>query len=245
MKVLFIQGLEKSLNEYIKPGIGGLGDYYKENTVPRVLGYLNLQRERFRDNFPFCLVFLLPPYALKYFMLRGADFFDWRSGFFKFDTEEGVLKAETTRLLSEDFPEYLAMTPQQRREKWLALETCLEEAQLEEKAGLLVQQANLFVVDKEYLAALAHYDKVLALQPEYVDAWYNRCIVLRELGRWEEALASYKYALLLQSSGNAGARLVVLIKLGRYRKVLASLKSIGQYILGLFLLLFIFWYFLF
>ena len=75
LKVLFIQGLEKSLNEYIKPGIGGLGDYYKENTVPRVLGHLNLQRERFRENFPFCLVFLLPPYALKYFMLRGADFF--------------------------------------------------------------------------------------------------------------------------------------------------------------------------
>ena len=135
-----------------------------------------------------------------------------------------MLKAETTRLLSEDFTEYLAMTPQQRREKWLALETCLEEAQPEEKARLLVQQGNLFVVDKEYLAALAHYDKVLALQPEDAAAWINRGTVLSELGRGEEALASYDHALALQPEdadvwNNRGN---VLRELGRGEEALAS-----------------------
>jgi len=54
LDILFIKGLEKSLVDYIKPGIGGEGDYYKEDTVPRILGHLNLQRERFRDDFQIC-----------------------------------------------------------------------------------------------------------------------------------------------------------------------------------------------
>ena len=67
--VLFIAGIEKSLEPYIQPGYGGQGDYYKRDTVPRILGHLNLQRERFRDDFPFAIVFLVPLFALKYFML--------------------------------------------------------------------------------------------------------------------------------------------------------------------------------
>jgi hypothetical protein len=49
LDILFITGIEKSLVDYIKPGIGGEGDYYKLDTVPRILGHLNLQRERFQN----------------------------------------------------------------------------------------------------------------------------------------------------------------------------------------------------
>lgn len=74
INILFITGIEKSLESYIKPGYGGQGDYYKLDTVPRILGYLNLQRERFRDNFNTCFVFILPLFALKYFIRRAPDF---------------------------------------------------------------------------------------------------------------------------------------------------------------------------
>ena len=88
LNILFVTGIEKSFIEYIKPGYGGEGYFYKEDSVPRVLGHLNLQRERFRDNFNICFVFLLPLFGLKYFIHRAPDFFDWRSGVFEFGQEK-------------------------------------------------------------------------------------------------------------------------------------------------------------
>jgi len=80
INILFITGIEKSFFDYIKPGYGGQGNFYKQDSVPRVLGNLNLQRERFRDNFNICFVFILRLFGLKYFIQRAPDFFDWRSG---------------------------------------------------------------------------------------------------------------------------------------------------------------------
>ncbi len=88
LKILFITGIEESFIEYIKPGYGGQGNFYKEDSVPRVLGHLNLQRERFRDDFNICFVFLLRLFGLKYFIHRAPDFFDWRSGVFDFGQEK-------------------------------------------------------------------------------------------------------------------------------------------------------------
>jgi hypothetical protein len=89
LDILFVQGIEKSLEPYIKPGYGGIGDYYKLDTVPPILNHLNQQRENFRDRFShLCFVFIVPLFALKYFIHRAPDFFDWRSGIFKFSGEE-------------------------------------------------------------------------------------------------------------------------------------------------------------
>jgi tetratricopeptide (TPR) repeat protein len=82
--ILFIQGLEYSFFPYINSGYGGQGDYYKLDTLPPILGHLNLQRERFRKDFEICFVFLLPLFGIKYFIQRAPDFFDWRSGIFIF-----------------------------------------------------------------------------------------------------------------------------------------------------------------
>ncbi|HAZ44543.1 MAG TPA: hypothetical protein DDW76_31235 [Cyanobacteria bacterium UBA11369] len=86
--IIFISGIEKSFIDYIKPGYGGEGDFYKLDSVPRVLGNLNLQRERFRDKFNICFVFLLRLFGLKYFIHRAPDFFDWRSGVFELNQEK-------------------------------------------------------------------------------------------------------------------------------------------------------------
>ncbi|NEQ85816.1 MAG: tetratricopeptide repeat protein, partial [Moorea sp. SIO2I5] len=91
LSILFIQGLEKSLEPYIKPGYGGEGDYYNLDTVPTILSHLNQRRELFRDHFPtLCFVFVLPAFAIKYFIRRAPDFFDWSAGVFKFSVDIGA-----------------------------------------------------------------------------------------------------------------------------------------------------------
>jgi tetratricopeptide (TPR) repeat protein len=37
--------------------------------------------------------------------------------------------------------------------------------------------------------------KALEIKPNYHEAWFNRGIALDNLGRWEEAIASYDKAL--------------------------------------------------
>jgi hypothetical protein len=83
-EVLFITGIENSLVEDIRPGYGGKGNFYNQDRIPRILNHLNLHRERFRDSFKICFVFLLPLFGLNYFIHRAQDFFDWRSGVFDF-----------------------------------------------------------------------------------------------------------------------------------------------------------------
>jgi tetratricopeptide (TPR) repeat protein len=87
INVLFIKGIEHSIFAYEDREMNDInlrsqsslyGGTWKG--VPRVLGNLNLSRERFRDNFKFCFVFLLREFTFRYFIRRAPDFFDWRSG---------------------------------------------------------------------------------------------------------------------------------------------------------------------
>jgi hypothetical protein len=128
--ILFISGIDKSLVDDIKPGgIGGQGDYYRLDTVPPILAHLNLQRERFRDDFnKTCFVFFVPLFALKYIVRRSPDFYDWRSGVFDFVTNRNKVDEETLRHLKEgDYQKYLLWTPQKRQQKILEMEDLIEE----------------------------------------------------------------------------------------------------------------------
>lgn len=227
LDILFITGIEKSLVDYIKPGIGGQGDYYKEDTVPRILGHLNLQRERFRDSFNICFVFLLPLYALKYFIRRAPDFFDWRSGVWEFATSSELVEQELIRILSgADYEKYLELTPQERNQKIFEIQELLQDnyQTRERKAELLRIQGNLFFANNEYEEAVGSYDKALELQPNYHQAWYNRGLALSNLGRHEVAVASFDKVLELQPDkrdawNNRG---IALSTLGRHEAAVAS-----------------------
>ncbi len=201
VNVLFITGIEKSLETYIKPGYGGQGDYYKLDTVPRILGHLNLQRERFRDEFNICFVFILPLFALKYFIRRAPDFFDWRSGIFEFPRNRELVEQETLRIIVEgNHQKYLTLTSEKKRQKILEIQELIEEEHqtLGRKADLLLELGNLFQAAKEYEAAIASYDQTLKIKPDDYKAWYRRGLALVDLGRYEEALASYKEAIELK-----------------------------------------------
>jgi superkiller protein 3 len=54
--------------------MGGQGNFYKVDSVPRILNHLNQQRERFRDNFKICFIFIVRLFGLKYFIQRAPDF---------------------------------------------------------------------------------------------------------------------------------------------------------------------------
>jgi tetratricopeptide (TPR) repeat protein len=195
---LFISGLEKSLDPYVKSGYGGLGDYYNKDTVPRVLGHLNLQRERFRDDFPFCLIFFLSAFGIKYIARRAPDFFDWRSGLFEFVVDAALL-GRLTQELGGDYTEYLTWTETQRLDRIREIQALIDEDRQTPsgKASLFLEKANILFASQSYEEAIASYDKAIEFMPGDA-AWNNRGLALGNLNRYEEAIASYDQAIELE-----------------------------------------------
>lgn len=64
----------------------------------------------------------------------------------------------------------------------------------EQKFQLFFDQALLFAGSSQYEAAIASYDQAIAIKPDNNVAWYSRGLALSDLGRNEEAIASYDLA---------------------------------------------------
>ena len=233
INILFVTGLEYSLGEYEKEkraqGWKSEEIYsYSWRGVPPVLINLNQQRERFRDNFNICFVFVLPKFAVDYLIQRAPDFFDWRSSLFKFSMDKDLLQLESMLACWErgKREEYIALTPQERKDELMRIKILIDEdgQTPEQKAELFYEQALLYRFAEEYAKAIASYDKALEIKPDKDEAWYNRGIALGNLGRLEEAIASYDKALEIKpdyheawnNRGNA------LGNLGRLEEAIAS-----------------------
>jgi tetratricopeptide (TPR) repeat protein len=233
INVLFVQGLEYSLYEYEqeKKDLGWESKdiySYSWRGVPPVLINLNQQRERFRDNFKICFVFLLPKFAIDYFIHRAPDFFDWRSSLFKLSMDKELLQRESMQACSErrNREDYLALTPQERKWELVRIQSLIDEdgQTPEQQAELFYEQGLLYGFAEEYAKAIASYDKALEFKPDKDEAWYNRGNALGNLGRGEEAIASYDKALEIKpdkheawnNRGNA------LDDLGRGEEAIAS-----------------------
>lgn len=231
--ILFITGIEKSLVDYIKLGIGGQGDYYKEDTVPRILGHVNLQRERFRDNFDICFVFLVRKFAYKYFIRRAPDFFDWHSGMFEIPTELEILEQESSRLILEgDYENYLLLSDEERKAKLVEFKECLEDERLSQKKKVYLwfELGNLYASNKEYRSALSLFEKVLQLNPNDDLAWYNRGNALSQLGQNEEALSSFEQVLQFNPNDDLAwyNRAKALFYLEQYEEAIVSFEKVLQ-----------------
>ncbi|WP_236505989.1 tetratricopeptide repeat protein, partial [Tychonema sp. BBK16] len=233
INILFVTGLEYSLFEYEgeKREQGWNSEEihsYSWRGVPPVLINLNQQRERFRDNFNICFVFILRRFAVNYLIERAPDFFDWRSSLFKFSMDKESLQSESMQACSErgKLEEYLALTPEARKRELVRIQGLIDEdgQTPEQKAELFFEQALLYRSADQYAKAIASYDKALEIKPDYHEAWYNRGIALDDLGRLEEAIASYDKALeikpdLHEAWNNRGNALV---NLGRLEEAIAS-----------------------
>jgi tetratricopeptide (TPR) repeat protein len=222
---LFISGLEKSLDPYVKSGYGGLGDYYNKDMVPRLLGHLNLQRERFRDDFPFCLIFFLSAFGIKYIARRAPDFFDWRSGLFEFVADSEML-GMLTKELSGHYSEYLTWTETKRLDCIREIQALIDEDRqtTSDKASLSFKKGNVLFANQSYEEAIVSYDKAIEFKPDKHEAWNNRGNALFNLNRYEEAIASYDRAIEFKPDKyefwfNRG---IALSSLNRYEEAIAS-----------------------
>ncbi|NEP37415.1 MAG: prenyltransferase, partial [Moorea sp. SIO3B2] len=160
IKVLFIQGLEYSFYKYEETkrqqGWDSKAIYsYSWKGVPHILNHLNQHRERFREDFKICFVFLLRSFSLNYFIHRAPDFFDWRSGLFDFPS-----KSEECQ--QEDFQNQ-SLNPEERSKQIIAIKERLEaEYQTpEEQADLLVELGIILAAAQEYEDAIANFDQAL------------------------------------------------------------------------------------
>ncbi|WP_293363624.1 tetratricopeptide repeat protein, partial [Microcoleus sp. CAWBG52] len=233
INILFVTGLEYSFDEYEreKRAIGWESKdiySYSWRGVPPVLMNINQQRERFLDNFKICFVFLLPKFAIEYFIHRAPDFFDWRSSLIKFSMDKDLLQAESMQACAEraKLEEYLALTPEARKRELVRIQGLIDEdgQTPEQKAELFNEQALLYASAEQYAKAIASYDKALEFQPDLHEIWYYRGNVLGKLGRLEAAIASYDKALEIKPDDEEAwyYRGNVLGKLGRLEEAIAS-----------------------
>ncbi|HEY9662142.1 MAG TPA: tetratricopeptide repeat protein, partial [Allocoleopsis sp.] len=207
--ILFIQGLEHSLYDYEdRKREAGWSDAeiyaYSWKGTPRILTNLNQQRERLRDNFKTCFVFLIPPFILNYLIQRAPDFFDWRSGVFKVPMDANRVRQESLRVCSEhqSFEEYQTLTPQERRDKIIEIKNLIDEPYQtsESRANLFVKLGGYQDAENEHRAAIDSYNKAIEIKikPDDHEAWYYRGVALSALGHNEEAIDSYRKAIDLK-----------------------------------------------
>jgi tetratricopeptide (TPR) repeat protein len=225
---LFISGLEKSLDPYVKSGYGGLGDYYNKDTVPRVLGHLNLQRERFRDDFPFCLIFFLSAFGIKYIARRAPDFFDWRSGLFEFVADAAVLD-QLTQELGGDYTEYLTWTETQRLDRIREIQALIDEDRQTSsgKVSLFLEKVNILLANQSFEEAIASFDRVIEFMPDEYLVWDICGRIFDLLNRYEEAIASYDKAINSYNNALGFKSLEVINKLWNSRGV--ALSNLNRY----------------
>ena len=227
LNILFIQGLEKSLEAYIEPGYGGEGNYYNIDTVPNILIHLNQRREIFRDQFNnICFVFVLPSFAIKYFIRRAPDFFDWGAGVFEFPTRPEILKREFEQIFQEqDYKKYRNLSQKERDRKILEIQSRLEEQyQPSEKAQLLTLEGDIFLMSQKYEDSINCYNQALNLTPDKWQAWISQGLALYNLRRYEEAISSFDRVLELQPDNGSAwiLRGNALSELGRYEEAIAN-----------------------
>ena len=206
--ILFIQGLEHSIYDYEdtkrrqdnwqSPDLYS----YSWKGVPRVLMNLNQQRERFRDTFNTCFVFLIPNFVLSYLANRAPDFFDWRSGIFQLPMDAERLQQESQRVYSERFnlEDYEALTSNERRQKILEVQALIDEDHqtLDCRAEPYFEQGLLFATAGKLEEAIAAFDQAVAIKPDDHDTLYNKGIALGKLERYVEAIASYDQVIAIK-----------------------------------------------
>ena len=83
-------------------------------------------------------------------------------------------------------------------------------------------RAQFFILDEDFLAAITHLDKVIALNPHDGAAFNDKALCLAELGKLDEALSNFDQGILAEPDyacvyHNKGW---LLNKLGRFQEAI-------------------------
>lgn len=97
-------------------------------------------------------------------------------------------------------------------------------------SNVFFEVANSYYSLKKYEEVIASYDRAFQFKPDDHEAWFNRSIVLDELGRNEEAITSYDQALQIKPDYHKAwnNRGFTLDDLGRYEEAIASFDQALQ-----------------
>jgi tetratricopeptide (TPR) repeat protein len=203
---IFIEGLEDSIfayedREFKDISFRSRSKVYGGTTVdvPPLFAHLNMQRERFKESFPICLIFLVRDFTLSYFVRRAPDFFDWRSASFSFnegtqDRIKGFFKAQGWNLEHQNLVEEISILEVKMSNTSDNHEKCL--------SGLRI--AQLLALDGQLETSLLVFDQLLQFEKNNrfdksieLEIWKKRGDVLIVMDRYAEAKECYEQSLLL------------------------------------------------
>ena len=195
--ILFITGIE----DFLENKIDALDDAElgeKLAHLPRPLAHLILLQSKLQDNFSICFVFLLPLFALKFFIDTNPEFFDEAVEVFEFPTDMELMRQDTFRWVSDDRYEGYAEISEEERDlkyenlqKLIAVQPLISERRIE----LLLEQGGLLVAGNRCQEAIANCDLALQIRDNNHLAWYNRAVALDLSSHHEEAVHDYRQAI--------------------------------------------------
>jgi tetratricopeptide (TPR) repeat protein len=207
---------------------------YDPRDLPVILSHFNQVRECWRDNLRTAVVFIVPPFVIRYLILRCPDFYDWRLGTFVLPKDEGMYQEQLDNWMrSSRFKEYMELAEPVRLSKILALRDSLEDDSLTDfqKAKLLQEQGRLFQSNNDNYLALSCHNMSVKLNPDNSEIWLNHGYSLACFGRAEEALISYDKSLECQPNNYIAwyYRGWCLMTLKRWQEALATYDKALEY----------------
>ena len=224
--VLFVTGIEEFLESKTKDlGDQQLGENLEH--LPRPLAHLSLLQDQLKEKFAISFVFLLPLFALKFFINGYPEFFDESIKVFEFPTDMELLRQETFQWVSGDrYEAYAQISEEERDRKYDDLQKLIDAQPLisERRIELLLEQGGLLVAGNRCQEAIANCDLALQIRNNNHLAWYNRAVALDLSDHHEEAIDNYRQALSYQEDfyaawHNLGTSLSML---GRYEEAINS-----------------------
>ena len=195
--VLFVTGIEEFLESKAK-NIDDRQLAEKLEHIPRPLAHLSLLQSKLKERFSVRFVFLLPLFALKFFIDGYPKFFDDSVKVFEFPTDMELLRQEAFRWVSGDrYEAYAQISEEARDHKYEDLRKMIAAQPLisERRIALLLEQGGLLVAGNRCPEAIINCDLALQIRLDNHLAWYNRAVALDLSDHHEEAIDNYRQAL--------------------------------------------------
>lgn len=106
--------------------------------------------------------------------------------------------------------------------------------QLSGDALLWFRQGLAAAATEAYALAVANYDRVIDVRPDFYEVWYERGLALEKCGSYLDAIASFDRALSLRPKGDASVQIwlargnALQYGLGRYQEAIDSYDHLLQ-----------------
>ncbi len=224
--LIFVTGIE----DFLENKLNDLADRdlsAKLTHIPRPLAHLVLLKAKLKESFPICFVFLLPLFALKFFIDSYPEFFGSNVDVFEFPTDMELMRQETFRWTNGDrYEAYAQISEEDRDRKYEDLQKLIAAQPLisERRVELLLEQGGLLVAGNRCQEAIANCDLALEIRKDNHLAWYNRAVALDLSSHHEEAVENYRQAIAYKEDfyaawHNLGTSLSML---GRYEEAINS-----------------------